>query len=192
MKGVRFALKKAPALLHGSLLLALSATAGCKGATEKCNEARGAARTAWEDYVSALEHTQQQAMRTQSESHAKLSTEIEHRLAPAAQKLADTRYDRNNSAWLRAYQSAYHDACDHDAECKSTTERSAQAKATLYDLQDRIPLARAALAASDGPAEAAKGASAAVIVHPEYPQLKQAQQLSDAAYARCKDLAPPK
>ncbi|MFI5309549.1 MAG: hypothetical protein ACHQ53_19490 [Polyangiales bacterium] len=179
-----------PSLAMCCALLALG-TGACKSAAQKCAEARAAAHTGWNAYVTALEGAQKAALQAQSESHRKLSSEIEHRLGPAVQKLADARYPRSSSAWLRAYQSAYHDACARDPECSALTERGIQAKATLDDFRDRLPLAKAALEASDGAAETASSAAKAAIVHPDYPQLKKAQLLSATAYQRCKDLPPP-
>jgi hypothetical protein len=173
-------------LLCGAWLCVAS---GCESAQQKCDKARNAAEAAWSGYVEALERVHKNALATQREAHGKLSGDIEHRLAPAAQKLADARYDRNNSAWLRAYQSSYHDACARDPECSSLTQRKIEAKATIDDLVDRLSLARAAHEAALGEAEKAKAAAAATIVDPKFPQLKQAQQLSAVAYEKCKAVA---
>ncbi len=178
-------LRRRVSLLCGLCVLACL---GCESAQHKCDTARAAAEKAWTGYVQALEHAHAAALAAQSAAQAKLSSEVEHRLAPAAQKLADARYDRSSGAWLRAYQSAYHEACERDAECAALNQKNAEAKATIEDLSDRLVLARAARDAATGDSQAARTAAAAVIVHPEYPQLKQAQQLESAAYERCHDL----
>lgn len=158
----------------------------CKSVEQKCDEARAAAQNAWEGYTGALERARNAALGTQREAHAKLSREVEQRLAPAAQKLADGRYDRSNGAWLRAYQSAYHEACVKDGECNKLTHDNAEATAALEDLAERLVLARAAREAGGGEVARAQEASKAVIVHPEYPQLKLAQQLTQTAFDNCK------
>jgi hypothetical protein len=160
---------------------------GCKSRQQRCDEAREAAIHAWVGYTEALESARQKALTTQRDARAKLSGEIEPRLAPAAQKLADGRYDHSNSAWLRAYQSAYHEACAKDAECARLTHDSAEATTALEDLQERLVLARAAREIATGDPARAQKASQAVIVHPEYPQLKLAQQLTETTYKLCTD-----
>jgi hypothetical protein len=167
-------------------------TGGCQSARQKCDEARTAAQGVWAGYVAALERAHAAALQTRGDSRAKLEGDVERRLAPGAQNSADSRYDRSSSAWLRAYQSAYHDACTADAECAGLTQKNIDAKAAVEDLDERLGLARAARDAAGGDLQRAATAAAAVIVHPEYPQLKQAQLLTRTMQDRCKGLPPPK
>jgi hypothetical protein len=170
----------------------LLAASGCESKAQKCEKARVAAESAWGTYVQALEQARASARSTQADARSKLGGDVEHRLAPGAQKVADGRYPRSSEAWLRAYRTAYEDACAKDDECNGLRQKSADAKILLDDFVDRVPLAQAAQRAASGDVQAAKAAAKAVIVHPEFPQWKQAQALTLASYELCKDLPPPK
>jgi hypothetical protein len=163
-------------------------TTGCESAAQKCAKARDAAGAGWTAYVETLEHVRAGAMAAQRDGQQGLSGEVEPRLAPIAQKVADSRYPRSSEAWLRAYRIAYGDACARDTECSGLKTQVADAKGTIEDFADRVPLARAALQAVSGDVEAAKLAAKAAIPHPEFPQLKEAQGLTQVMYERCKDV----
>lgn len=168
----------------------LPGIAGCESDEEKCRKARAAATAEWTAYVAALDGARAQAVETQRQAHATLSHEIEQRLSPEAQRIADGRYARSDGAWVRAHTIAMNEACQRDAQCSDLKRRNAEATASIADLDERLPLARAALEAARGPAEAAKRAAEAAIIHPEYPQLKRAQQLTAAAAELCGDRPP--
>lgn len=162
---------------------------GCGRKAEKCQEAREASATAWQRYAQAMEQGVKTARANQSQAQAQ-SGAVEKRLAPAVQKVADSRYPRSSSAWLLAYQTAYEDACKKDAECKQLRELANGAKVTLGYLADRIPRAHAAHAAAREEAEAARTAAKAVVGHPVFAEYQQAQALSVAAYKACEGVAP--
>jgi hypothetical protein len=166
---------------------AFVSVAACEAAEEKCEKARAQAAEAWDGYVAALEQARAQAAKDQSESHV-LSSAIEARLSPAAQKIADGRYDRSSGAWARANEFALHDLCSKDNECRAQKERNVRAQAALRDLDERLALARAAAIAARDQSTDADSAAAAVIVHPEYPALKSAQQLGRSASELCAGL----
>jgi hypothetical protein len=178
----------------GAALLAAALLAGgCESAEEKCGKARGAAAAAWNAYVGQLEQAQAAAKKAQIEANQKLGGEVERRLSPGAQKLADSRYERSDEAWVRAHRAALNEACRQDAECSRLNESNAQAGVTLADLDERLPLARAARDAVVGTGAtrsvvdwpAVTKAAADVILHPEYPALKQAQELTRELPERC-------
>lgn len=169
-------------------MCACAAAYGCESAEEKCRKVRDDANSALQDYVAALERARSAAAATQSETHAKLTGEVEPRLSPAAQKAADSRYDRSSEAWARAHTIALNDACAKDAECRALKRKNADARTLLADLDERLPLARAAQTAAGATAEEAAKAAAATIVHPEYPQLKRARELAAQAVELCKDV----
>lgn len=169
-------------------LVLLLAPAGCEGRVPKCHKAREAAAAAWGEYVTALEQARELARATEVEANDRLSGDIELRLSPIAQKQADARYDRSSEAWSRAHTVAFNDFCAKDAECSELKRRNAEAKRLVADLDERLPPARAALAAARGPAEQAARASASVIVHPEYPQLAHAKERTAAAVELCADI----
>lgn len=166
--------------------------AGCESAAQKCEKARAAATAGWTAYADALQHARMGAAAAQRDAQQGLSSEVEPRLAPLAQKVADSKYPRSSEAWLRAYRIAYEDACSRDTECDGLKNQLAEAKGTIEDFADRVPLARAAQAAMRGDVEAAKLAAKAAIPHPEFPQLKEAQQLTQTMYERCKDVPAAK
>jgi hypothetical protein len=166
----------------------LCAAAACGDEVEKCRKARESAAQAWTEYVAALEGARGHAQVTQVDANDKLSGEVELRLSPLAQKQADARYDRSSEAWGRAHAIALHEACGKDAECNALKRRNAEAKNAMADLDERLPLARAAQAAASGPAAEAARSSAGVLVHPEYPQLAKAQQLGAEAAELCADV----
>lgn len=160
--------------------------AGCETAAQKCAKARDAATAGWTRYADSLEHARAGAGAAQKDAQQGLSAEVEPRLAPIAQKVADGKYPRSSEAWLRAYRIAYEDACTKDTECDGLKNQLAEAKGTIEDFADRVPLARAAQRAMNGDLEAAKLAAKAAIPHPEFPQLKEAQQLTQTMVERCK------
>jgi hypothetical protein len=161
---------------------------GCETAAQKCGKARDAAGAAWATYIEALAQARTAADNAQRDAQARLTGEIEPRLAPIAQQAADVKYPRSSEAWLRAYRIAYEDACARDQECNRLRDQATDARSTLEDFADRVPLAQAAMRAQNDDVEAAKRAASVVPLHPEYVQLKQAQQLSQVAYERCKDV----
>jgi hypothetical protein len=162
--------------------------AGCGDAVEKCRGARESAALAWTEYVAALERARGLAQATQVDANDKLSGEVELRLSPVAQKQADARYDRSSEAWSRAHTIALNDACARDAECSALRRRNAEAKNAMADLDERLPAARAAQAAARGPVDEAARTSAAVLGHPEYPQLAKAKELGANAAELCADV----
>jgi hypothetical protein len=166
--------------------------AGCESAAQKCAKARAAATAGWAGYAGKLERTRAGAVAAQKDAQQGLTADVEPRLAPLAQKAADAKYPRSSEAWLRAYRIAYEDICARDTECDGLKNQVADAKATIEDFADRVPLARAAQRAMSGDLEAAKLASKAVVPHPEFPQLKEAQQLTQQMIERCKDVPPAK
>jgi hypothetical protein len=166
--------------------------AGCETAAQKCAKAREAASAGWTVYADVLERARAGAAAAQKDAQQGLSGEVEPRLAPLAQKVADSKYPRSSEAWLRAYRIAYEDICTHDTECDGLKNQLAEAKGTIEDFADRMPLARAAQRAMSGDVEAAKVAAKAAIPHPEFPQLKEAQQLTETMYERCKGVPAAK
>lgn len=177
------------AALAWSLSLGAGA-AGCESAEAKCGKARDAAAGAWTEYVTALERARAGAEVAQGDAHEKLSRDVELRLSPGAQKVADGRYDRSSAAWARAHEIALSDACARDNECRTLKRKNADARASMADLDERLPLARAALQAARGPADEAAKSAAATLVHPEYPQLKRARELTAQVAELCEDIPP--
>lgn len=174
----------------GLLCAVLLGLVACKKPVPSCDEAKTQARAAWGAYTDALEHAKAAWSARQNDAQTRLSGEIDQRLAALARKAADARYDHSSSAWLSAYQSAYHDACTADLDCKRLTQLKLDSKAAIDDLDERLVLARAAFVTADGDPERARQTAEAAIVHPEFPQLKQAQALTHAAYATCKPQPP--
>jgi hypothetical protein len=171
-----------------ALAIAVATAIGCESVQQKCDKARAAATAGWTGYVEALQKARAAAVAVQSETHQKLSHDVELRLSPAAQKLADGRYDRSSEAWRRAHEAALNDACKHDSECSTLKQRNGDAQRTIADLDERLPLARAARAALELGPQQAKQAAQAAIVHPEFPLLKQAQSATAAVYELCGEL----
>jgi hypothetical protein len=167
-----------------------AAATGCGSSEAECRKARDAAAEAWTAYVGALERARASADATQSEAHRKLSREVELRLSPGAQKVADGRYPRSSEAWARAHTIALNDACAKDAECSSLKRRNGEAQRLITDLDERLPLARAAQAAVRDRADQVSTTAAATLPHPEYPQLQQARALTVAAAEACEDIPP--
>ena len=163
---------------------------GCASAEEKCEAARGAALAEWNGYVQALEQERATAVAERKNARLQLTDDVDKRLMPLAQQRADARYPRSSEAWLRANKSAYHDLCTADEVCRTQKERELQAGDTLRDLDERLVLARAARDAARGDVDGASRASAAAILHPEYPQLKQAQARVAELRERCAGIAP--
>jgi len=168
-----------------ALAAALYLLAGCESAQEKCAKARSAAHDGWAAYVSALEAVRDATTKTQADVHHKLTTVVEPRLMPEAQKLADSRYDRSTEAWLRASKTAFTELCAKDAECSGLRDQRVQANAALEDVNERLPLAIAARDATRREVSAAESASKAAIIDPERPALKAAQQLTLALAEQC-------
>jgi len=170
------------------ILVVTLALWACESAQKKCAKANDSAAGAWAAYVGQLESVRDRAVAVQSASHKRLIDQVDKRLEPQAQTAADARYDRSSEAWLRAYRSSFDALCTKDAECADLKQKQAEAIAVMEDFNERLPLAIAAAKAAHGPPDEAKRTSEAVILHPEYPQVKAAQQLSLDAYERCKDL----
>jgi hypothetical protein len=168
------------------------AAAACTSTEEKCRIAREAAVAEWNGYVTTLESLREQAVAAQSESQSRLTHDVEPRLSLAALRVADGKYNRGDGAWFRAHTIALQDGCKADAECSVLKRTNAEAALAQKDLDERLPLARAALTSVTGPPDAAQTAAKAVILHPEYPQLKEAQQRTAEAAERCRDLPDPK
>jgi hypothetical protein len=178
---------------HIAVLVCICALAsGCETAAQKCAKAREAATAGWTGYADALQRARTGASAAQKDAQQGLSAQVEPRLAPIAQKVADGKYPRSSEAWLRAYRIAYEEACSQDTECDGLKNQLAEAKGTIEDFADRVPLARAAQRAMSGDLEAAKLAAKAAIPHPEFPQLKEAQQLTQTMYERCKSVPATK
>lgn len=167
--------------------LVLGLGSGCESSEQKCANARAAALNEWDAYLLVLEEARTEAASRQRMAGLKLMG-IDARLAPRARALADTRYPQGSEAWLRANTSAHNELCGADPECKAQREQRYQADDAIKDLDERLTLVRAARNAAEGDAEGAKRASAAVILHPEFPQLKQAQALSGVLVERCAGL----
>ncbi|HMI90665.1 MAG TPA: hypothetical protein VK509_04845 [Polyangiales bacterium] len=165
--------------------LGLALAGGCESAEQKCAAARGAALGEWNGYVQALEQARDKALATQKSAAVQLREDVDKRLLPIAQLRADTRYPRSSEAWLRASKSAYNELCTADATCSAQKRDSFEAGVALDDLDERLALARAARDAMRGDSQAASQASAATILHPEYPQLKQAQARVSELRERC-------
>lgn len=181
-----------PLVLRAALALCL--LAGCESAVEKCKKARAAAHDGWATYVGALEGVRDATTKTQASAHQHMTTVVEPRLMPEAQKLADTRYDRSAEAWLRASKTAFTDLCGKDPECSALRDQRMQANATLEDVNERLPLAMAARDATRRELDAALSTSKAAIIDPERPALKAAQQLTLALAEQCEGVpleAPP-
>jgi hypothetical protein len=172
-----------------AVLCALAA-AGCQSAEQECHEARTAAEAEWSGYVQALDQVRATAAATRERNQRRLTLDVRRRLYPQSEKRADAHYNRSDSAWLRAQQKAFQELCNQDRECSGLEHENHEASATIADLDERLPLARAALSALDGDPEQAQRAAKAAIIHPEYPQLKQAQTLSGEARERCADVKP--
>jgi hypothetical protein len=170
---------------HLVVLLGLLLGAACESAEAKCLAARGAAVGEWNNYVLALEQARARALAVQKTAAVKLRDDVDKRLLPIAQQRADGRYPRSSEAWLRASKSAYNDLCAADGECSVQKRNSLEAGVELGDLDERLALARLARDAADDDVEAAARASAAAILHPEYPQLKQAQARIGELRERC-------
>jgi hypothetical protein len=167
------------------VVLGLLLGAACESAEAKCLAARGAAVGEWNGYVLALEQARARALEVQKTAALALRDDIDRRLLPVAQQRADARYPRSSEAWLRASKSAYNDLCSADGECSIQKRKNLEAGAEISDLDERLALARFARDAADGDVESAARASAAAILHPEYPQLKQAQARVGALRERC-------
>jgi hypothetical protein len=168
-----------------SLGLGLPLAGGCESAEQKCAAARGAALSEWNGYVQVLEQAHAKALASQKNAAQQLREDADKRLMPIAQQRADARYPRSSEAWLRASKSAYNDLCAADASCSAQKRQSFEAGVALGDLDERLVLARAARDAMRGDTQQASQASAAAILHPEYPQLKQAQALVTELRERC-------
>lgn len=159
---------------------------GCKSAQERCAEAQAAAQQAWGDYAAQLQRLHDEAMAMQAEAHSKISGPIEQRLSEAAKKQADLRYDRNSSAWLRAYDASLQAACGDDPECFGLKQKSAAAKLRSDDLEPRIAATKAAAeAATDSRAEAQSAAAAVADDFERAELLKAPRQASLAAAEAC-------
>jgi hypothetical protein len=177
-------------MLRAALALALCLLAGCQSAAEKCSKARNAANESWAGYVAALEAVRAAAVKTQTDVQQRMTSVVEPRLMPEAQKIADGRYDRSAEAWLRASKTAFTDLCGKDTECNALREQRMQANATLGDMDERLPLAIAARDAQRGAVEAALDASKGTVIDPERPALKAAQQLTLALAEQCEGVPP--
>jgi hypothetical protein len=165
---------------------------GCETAEHKCATARSAALDEWSNYVRLLETARAKAAQVQRDSGIKLSGPIDKRLLPIAQQRATAKYNAGSEAWLRASQIALNDLCAADSECKTAKENAAQAKSDIDDLDERLGLARAARDAARADVASASKASSAAIIHPEYPQLKQAQAKVAVVAELCAGLPVPK
>ena len=170
---------------RAALALALCLLAGCQSAAEKCSKARDAAHAGWAAYVGALEAVRAATVKTQADVHHQMTSVVEPRLMPEAQKIADTRYDRSAEAWLRASKTAFTELCGKDTECNTLREQRMQANATLGDMDERLPLAVAARDAQRAAVAAALEASKGAVIDPERPALKAAQQLTLALAEQC-------
>jgi hypothetical protein len=165
---------------------------GCESAEHKCATARSAALDEWNGYVQLLETARAKAAAVQRDSGVKLSGPIDKRLLPIAQQRANAKYNPGSEAWLRASQIALNDLCAADHECKTAKDDVAQAKSDIEDLDERLGLARAARDAARGDIANASKAASAAILHPEYPQLKQAQAKVAVLTELCAGLPVPK
>jgi hypothetical protein len=168
-------------LLVGGLLLLVA----CESAEERCARGRTEARGAWERYIAALESARTEAEQTHDRAQTRIHGEIQRRLSPAAQAEADARYDRHTDAWTRAFESNLKKACDQEPECSRLQEESIAARTLLRDFADRVPAAREALEAVDGPMGIAEHRGKAVPPHPDYPQLAAAREATARARGLC-------
>lgn len=171
------------------LALLLTFGSGCQTAEEKCEQARTAALSEWDGYLQVLEQGRAKAAAAQKAAAIKLVA-LDSRILPLARQRADARYPRHSGAWLRANTIAYNELCAADAECSEQKHKQFEAGVALADLDERLALARAARDAARGDGEGAAKASAAAILHPEYPQLKQAQARVGELRERCQGLQP--
>jgi hypothetical protein len=169
--------------LWAALVLPL---AGCKSGEERCREAQAAAQAGWSAYHAELKGLHDKAVAEQAEAHTKISGPIEQRLSEAAKKLADQRYDRDSSAWLRAYDASLQASCADDPECFGLKQLSAAAKLRSTDLAPRLLSVQAAIDAASDTRVAAQTAAAAVTDDFERAEpLKAARQASQAADEAC-------
>src|SRR5262245_24043749 len=83
---------------------------GCKSAEERCAEGQAAAAAGWTAYHAELKRLHEGAIKEQAEAQAKISGPIEKRLGVLAAKQADALYNRDSSAWLRAYDASLQSA----------------------------------------------------------------------------------
>jgi hypothetical protein len=180
--------------LPTAVLLAVLAgvpVSGCKSPQEKCAQAQDEATRAWKAYVAVLETAREKALKTQRDTTAALTTDIEKRMSEKAKAKASELYDQGDGAWQRAYNAAYNTACREDEECSRAKLGNAQARKDAAELLERLQAARAAKEAARG--DAAKARLAADKVADDYANrelVKAARAVSEAASLACREVKP--
>jgi hypothetical protein len=159
--------------------------AGCEGAEARCKRGRKAAQDAWQGYIQALEQAVERAQRQHDRAQQEIHGELHDKISPEAQAKADARYDRGSSAWTRAFEANLNEACDDDPRCAQLQAQSLDAQTLLRDFADRVPAAKRALEAIDGPLGVAQHKGLAVPAHADYPQLLRAQEATAEARELC-------
>ncbi len=171
-----------------AVMLASASMSACTSDAERCAQTSQAAIESWQAYANTLQAGIDEARAHQSESQAKLSLEIEPRLAKGAVEAASARYDRASDAFMRAYQANQAAACDKDAECKKYKSQAVRAGDRLEELSPKLEAVRAVMAALAGKAKQAERAkSLADAIAPESGNalLAAAKVQSEAAFEPC-------
>jgi hypothetical protein len=169
--------------LWAALLVPLG---GCKSAEERCADGQATAQASWTAYHAELKRLHDAAIAEQADAKAKISGPIEKRLGAIAEKQADKLYNRDSSAWLRAYDASLQSACGEDTECFGLKQKSATARQLSDDLAPRLITVQAAIdAASDTRATAQTAASAVKDDYERSEPLKAARLASQAADEAC-------
>jgi hypothetical protein len=164
----------------------LAPLGGCKSAEERCTEGQAAALAGWSAYHAELKRLHDAAIAEQAEAKSKISGPIEKRLGAVAEKQADALYNRDSSAWLRAYDASLQAACGEDPECFALKQKSATARQLSEDLAPRLIAVQAAIDAASDTGESAQAAASAVKDDYERAEpLKAARQASQAADEAC-------
>jgi hypothetical protein len=169
-------------------MLASASASACTSDAERCAHASHVAVETWQAYANTLQSGIDEARAHQAESQAKLSLEIEPRLAKDAVDAASARYDRASDAFMRAYQAHQAAACDRDAACKKYKSQAIVAGHRLEDLVPRLAAVKAVMSALEGKAtraEQAKSLADAIAPESGNALLTTAKAQSDAAFEPC-------
>lgn len=173
-------------LLGLALLLA-----GCESAEQKCASLRGAATQAWEGYAAQLEAEQAATQASLAAAKKKLEGEINQRHEAEARRHATELHGTETStAWYRTFLATTQAQCSKDPECLELKVQLTEGEAKLTDLSRRIAAARAARAAANGDAAAAKAAADAVPEDTIRPAFAPARTASAEASTVCAELKP--
>jgi hypothetical protein len=171
-------------------LLALS-LAGCESESAKCARLQKAAAAGWSSYEAVLKRENDAARITADNADKKLKGEIQERLAAEARKRADQLHGSDrSSAWWRTFDATQQALCAKDAECMELKSQSAEAKAKLADLSERLTAVQAAASSAAGDPDAAERAASAVQDDFTHAELKPARAASAEAIAACGSAKP--